>query len=104
MLGQVPAGGGTRVYRRADVEKVLLIKQLVFSEGLTLAGARRRLEEESLEQPTLAALAMDDMLGEVAKTRLRQVRSGLAAILDMLNRDVNAKSSPRTAAKRRKAS
>ena len=37
-LGQ-PAAGGGRVYRRVDVEFVLRIKQLVFSEGLTLAGA-----------------------------------------------------------------
>jgi DNA-binding transcriptional MerR regulator len=40
-LGHAP-NGGPRVYRRADVEMVLRIKQLVFVEGLTLAGARRR--------------------------------------------------------------
>ena len=45
-IGQAPAGGGPRVYRRADIELVLRIKQLVFDEGLTLSGARRRLEED----------------------------------------------------------
>lgn len=39
-------GDGPRVYRRADVERVLRLKQLTYKEGLTLAGARRRLEEE----------------------------------------------------------
>ena len=34
------------MYRRADVERVLRIKQLVYGEGLTLAGVRRRLVEE----------------------------------------------------------
>ena len=34
-----------RLYRQSDVDQVLRIKQLVFGEGLTLSGARRRLEE-----------------------------------------------------------
>ena len=46
-LGQPRRLAAARVYRRADVELVLRIKQLVFVEGLTLAGARRRLEEET---------------------------------------------------------
>ena len=52
-LGQPPAGGGPRLYRQADVEMVLRIKSLVFGEGLTLAGARRRLDEaaDSTEPP-----------------------------------------------------
>ena len=45
-IGQAPAGGGPRVYRRADIELVLRIKQLILDEGLTLSGARRRLEED----------------------------------------------------------
>ena len=44
--------GGPRVYRRADVERVLRIKHLLFVEGLTLAGARRKLQDE---QPAAAA-------------------------------------------------
>ena len=40
-LGVSKGNGGPRVYRRADVERVLRIKQLVFSDGLTLAGVRR---------------------------------------------------------------
>ncbi len=38
---------GAASYRQADVDQVLRIKQLVFGEGLTLAGARRRLEERT---------------------------------------------------------
>jgi DNA-binding transcriptional MerR regulator len=85
-LGQPLAAGTGRVYRREDVELVLRIKQLVFGEGLTLAGARRRLEEESGEPP-LVAVTMEDALGDLARTKLRQVRMGLEAILALLNRD-----------------
>jgi DNA-binding transcriptional MerR regulator len=81
-LGQ-RSGSGPRVYRRADVEKVLQIKQLVFGEGLTLAGVRRRLEEEN-GSASIAAVAVDDVLGDMARSRLREVRSGLEAILKLL--------------------
>ena len=49
-LGFVKADGGPRYYRQADVDRVLRIKQLVFAEGLTLSGARRRLDEERAAQ------------------------------------------------------
>jgi len=84
-LGQ-PAAGGGRVYRRTDVELVLRIKQLVFGEGLTLAGARRRLEEAQ-EGPSMAAVAVSDALDEMARSLLKQVRMGLEAILQLLSRD-----------------
>src|SRR5216110_3829906 len=45
-LGVAKTAGTPRVYRRADVEQVARIKHLLLVEGLTLAGARRRLEEE----------------------------------------------------------
>ena len=85
-LGQ-PSNGGPRLYRRADVEMVLRIKQLVFVEGLTLAGARRRLEEQEAG-PSIAAVSVDDVLGGMARSRLRQVRTGLEAIMKLLERDV----------------
>src|SRR6185295_10193769 len=46
-LGVAKTAGGPRVYRRADVEQVLRIKHLLLVDGLTLAGARRKLEEET---------------------------------------------------------
>lgn len=85
-LGEPANAGGGRIYRRADVELVLRIKRLVFVEGLTLAGARRRLEEE-LDEPSAAAVAVDDVLGDMARTKLRQVRTGLEAIMQLLSRD-----------------
>jgi DNA-binding transcriptional MerR regulator len=84
-IGQVPAGGGARVYRRADVELVLRIKQLVFEEGLTLSGARRRLDEDGGKSE--GALEVGEMLGHRVRDRLKNVRSGLQSILQMLSRD-----------------
>jgi hypothetical protein len=65
---------------------VLQIKRLVFGEGLTLAGARRRLEEKDEGAP-LMTVDVADVLGDMARTRLRAVRSGLEAILKLLEHD-----------------
>ena len=39
--------GSHRVYRRRDVELALQLKRLLHEEGLTIAGAKRRLRERS---------------------------------------------------------
>ena len=85
-IGQVPAGGGPRLYRRSDVELVLRIKQLVFEEGLTLAGARRRLEEDGDERNG-AAVLVQEVLGDRVREQLQRVKSGLQSILTMLSED-----------------
>lgn len=85
-LGVARSSGGPRIYRRADVERVLRIKQLVFADGLTLAGVRRRIEEEAppvLEEAEVAPIK--ELLGRNAKERLSQVKRGLMGILEMLN-------------------
>jgi DNA-binding transcriptional MerR regulator len=51
-LGVAKTPGGPRTYRRGDVERAMRIRQLVFVEGLTLAGARRRMEQENSHTPT----------------------------------------------------
>jgi DNA-binding transcriptional MerR regulator len=82
-LGQAPAGGGPRLYRRADIEFVLRIKQMVFEEGLTLSGARRRLEEDN-EPRDRAPILVDEVLGAGVREKLRTVKSGLQSILQLL--------------------
>jgi DNA-binding transcriptional MerR regulator len=83
-IGQVPAGGGPRLYRKSDVELVLRIKQLVFEEGLTLSGARKRLEEDAGTDHG-ASVLVDEVVGDRVREQLRQVKSGLQSILEMLS-------------------
>ena len=103
---------GPRLYRQSDVDQVLRIKQLVFGEGLTLAGARRRLEDSSpgsvgsheTTQPQTPAAATDrsqpaksakatsgvavttraSAITADARARVDQVRDGLRSILTLL--------------------
>jgi DNA-binding transcriptional MerR regulator len=83
-LGVAKAEGAPRVYRREDVKQVLRIKHLLLVEGLTLAGARRRLEEENA--PVAAdAPVIDELIGRNARERLTAVKRGLQSILDLLS-------------------
>ena len=82
-LGVTKSAGAPRVYRREDVEQVLRIKHLLLVEGLTLAGARRKLEEQTApvagDAPVIEAL-----IGQNARERLTAVKRGLQSILELL--------------------
>jgi DNA-binding transcriptional MerR regulator len=89
-LGLARTPGGPRVYRKADVERVLQIRQLVFHDGLTLAGARRRLESTTgavNREAADDALLFDDILSADAKVRLQRIKTGLKNLLDLVSRD-----------------
>jgi len=81
-LGVSKSAGSARVYRRSDVEQVARIKHLLLVEGLTLAGVRRKLEEEST--PVLDEGAISELLGRNARERLTAIKLGLRSILDLL--------------------
>jgi DNA-binding transcriptional MerR regulator len=88
-LGVAKTEGGPRVYRRADVERVLRIKQLLFVEGLTLAGARRKLIEEA---PPAADTLQDvkELFGKDARERILQLKRGLHELAAILSRSPGA--------------
>jgi DNA-binding transcriptional MerR regulator len=82
----------TRLYRQSDIDQVLRIKQLVFGEGLTVSGARRRLEQTSGAAPPAsvadAGPAIDEpieIVDEDARQRIGFVREGLRSLLDLLD-------------------
>ena len=86
-LGVARTEGGPRVYRKADVERVLRIKHLLFVEGLTLAGARRKLADEQpsnggAEEPGGFA----ELLGRDIRERVLQVKQGLRSLAGLLSR------------------
>lgn len=88
-LGVSKSAQGPRIYRKADVERVLRIKHLLFVDGLTLAGARRRLSEEGLAAPDEDVSDADvaAMLDADTRQGLRDVRRGLQWILGVLDGD-----------------
>jgi DNA-binding transcriptional MerR regulator len=84
-LGVAKTQGGARMYRRADLDRVLQIKQLLFVEGLTLAGARRRLQEQP-GPPAADGVSLEDLLKSDVRERIVQVRQTLRELAMMLAR------------------
>jgi DNA-binding transcriptional MerR regulator len=108
-IGVQQSPDGPRMYRDVDVEQVQRIKQLVFGEGLTLSGARRRLDDAPTATrsaaPVAAAPAVAPAAPRVAvpqpkvvsskatasrgddemRARLDKVRAGLQSILELLS-------------------
>ena len=80
-LKPVKSSTGQRMYRRRDVESVVRIKQLLYEQGYTIAGARQHMREqhkiekkqEPLPFPTSGA------------ADLRPIRQGLQEILHILS-------------------
>ena len=69
------SGGGQRLYTRREIDIILRIKQLLYSEGFTIAGAKKRLE---VEDPAPGS-------SKDVNKALRQVKEELTAILRMLD-------------------
>lgn len=80
-LKPVKSSTGQRMYRRRDVESVVRIKQLLYEEGYTIAGARQHLREEGKGDKKQVALPF--MAGSHAD--MRQIRQGLQEILTILS-------------------
>jgi len=40
------SGGGQRTYTQRDIEVIMRIKELLYTEGFTIAGAKKKLEAE----------------------------------------------------------
>ena len=86
---------GQRIYEREDVDLVLKIKKLLYEEEYTIAGARKRLEEEGFTAPPSAEATersstplqsvekSDD--GKEMTSRIRDLREELQALREMLD-------------------
>jgi DNA-binding transcriptional MerR regulator len=93
-LQPVKSPKGHRLYRRKDVDTVLLIKRLLYDEGFTIAGARRHLRDIS-EGPSEAAAASPTELQQaparqteavpsISRKVLLDLRDSLRAFLTLL--------------------
>ncbi len=76
------SGGGQRLYSQHEIDIILRIKQLLYTEGFTIAGAKKKLEAE-LAQPSGIAPIAGPSQKDLTRALLN-VRKELAAILEML--------------------
>jgi DNA-binding transcriptional MerR regulator len=77
------SGGGQRLYTRREIDVILRIKQLLYSEGFTIAGAKKKLDLE-IASPFPAASAKPPAPSQDVLKALGDVKRELTAILDLL--------------------
>lgn len=86
---------GQRLYEKGDVDLVLKIKKLLYEEEYTIAGARKRLEEEGYAAPAAgpppappaAQVARKESSGQAKRmaSRIHALREELHALKEMLD-------------------
>ena len=80
-LKPVKSSTGQRMYRKRDVEHVLRIKQLLYEQGFTIAGARQQLRAEAKPDKTQTAIPFPSQ----STAELQHIRQGLREILNLLS-------------------
>jgi DNA-binding transcriptional MerR regulator len=87
-LAPAKNNSGQRIYRRRDIETILRIKTLLYEEGFTIAGAKKKLEQEMREQvkaagntPSPESMAVSDGL----KEEIQSIRAELRGILELID-------------------
>lgn len=85
-LAPTKSRSGQRLYRRKDIDLVLEIKKLLYEEGFTIAGARKKLGmpegqpvlEELFDRPVRSALSAEN-------SALRSVAAELKDVLRIMD-------------------
>ena len=73
---------GQRIYSRRDVDKLLKVKELLYSHGFTIAGARKRLREGGAEPEQAAPPAAEVQLpGAKLRAALGEIRRDIVTLL-----------------------
>jgi DNA-binding transcriptional MerR regulator len=80
-LKPVKSSTGQRMYRRKDVESVLRIKELLYEQGFTIAGARQQFRSELHEHKKQHPLPFPSQ----RPAELAHIRHGLQEILGILS-------------------
>ncbi len=74
----VRTGSDQRLYRRKDLEQLLMIKNLLYRDNFTIRGAKKQLSRKNNQDKIPEALTDAD------RRLLKEVKNGLKAIRDIL--------------------
>ncbi|HEY0143347.1 MAG TPA: MerR family transcriptional regulator [Thermoanaerobaculia bacterium] len=79
------SGGGQRMYTRREIDIILRIKELLYRDGFTIAGAKKKLEEDAAA-PAAVEVPPERTAPTAAPSPdvLRDLKRELRAILELL--------------------
>ena len=95
MLRPAKGESGQRIYRRKDVELIFSIKQLLYEENFTIAGAKKQLQKKRSQRAETARTAapprppeeetpQPGLFRSQSNSDIEQVRKELTELLDFL--------------------
>lgn len=70
-----------RLYKKKDVELLLDIKRLLYSEGFTIEGARKQLKENKKEEKNQLKLPLSDLKYKNALIKIKKELVSLRKLL-----------------------
>ncbi|MGH9456798.1 MAG: MerR family transcriptional regulator [Thermoanaerobaculia bacterium] len=84
------SGGGQRLYTQREIDVILRIKALLYDEGFTIAGAKKKLESDGETPAAASATARASAppkrrRAPKEKDVLRSVREELQSLLELLS-------------------
>jgi DNA-binding transcriptional MerR regulator len=88
MLRPKKGRGGARMYRKRDVEVLFEIKQLLYDQRFTIAGARRRILDGTKDEKEQIELPFSKLDREET---LRALRKDMEGLLNLLRQDAQVK-------------
>ena len=88
MLRPKKGRGGARMYRKRDVEVLFEIKQLLYDQRFTIAGARRRILDGRSEEKEQIELPFSKLDREEA---VRALRKDMEGLLNLLRQEAQAR-------------
>ena len=81
LLKPAKAPSKHRLYKKRDVELLLDIKRLLYSEGFTIEGARRKLKESKKEDKDQLKLPLSEQKYKNALVKLKKDLESLRKLL-----------------------
>lgn len=79
------SGGGQRLYTRREIDVILRIKELLYREGFTIAGAKKKLETEGADPGPVPAVETAAAPPSPSNDVIALVKRELQEILRMLD-------------------
>jgi DNA-binding transcriptional MerR regulator len=87
---------GQRIYSRRDVDRLLKVKDLLYTHGFTIAGARKKLRDVGAEPPTEGETRAAGV-ARAALFELRREIEGMLAEIELIAAPAGASAAaPRT--------
>jgi DNA-binding transcriptional MerR regulator len=87
MIRPVRFGSNQRMYRRKDVELIFEIKKLLYDEGFTIAGARKKLLQNSKEEKEKKSLPIQKADGPAnLEPLIREIQKDLTDLVRFLSK------------------